>query len=186
MLSRKCAKETVLPVFDIIQSIVTIAAVVLGGVWAYFKLHTFRDFEPHLTISQEVSHRSISDGYVHLFVQTTLRNSSKVRVEIREANFRLQRMGPLANEEVERLYAEVFIDRKEDSIQWTSYDEATRIWSKGEMTIEPGESYHEPYEFIVSNEIESVIVYAFFHNSQYRKYPAQGWAATTVHDIIVR
>ena len=173
-------------VLGVIQSIATIVAIFLGGVWAYFKLQIFRDFEPHLTIVQAVSHRPISDGYLHLSVIATLHNSSKVKIEVREAAFRLQRIGPLADPEVEQLYAQVFIDNEESSIQWTSYDELERSWGKGELIIEPGESHHEAYEFIVSREIDSVVVYAYFHNPEYREgtRKAQGWSVTTVHDMV--
>ena len=171
---------------NVIQAIVTILAIILGGSWAYFKLQVFRDFEPYLTIDQEVSHRRISGQYVHIAVTITLHNSSKVKVEVREAFFRLQHVAPLPDEDIERLYAQVFVDHEEDSIQWPTYDEAPRAWGKGELIIEPGESHRETYEFIVSREIQSIIVYAYFHNSEYREhsYNAQGWSATTVHDIL--
>ena len=41
----------------IIQSVVTVVAIVERGIFAYYKLQIFRVFEPHLSISHEFSHR---------------------------------------------------------------------------------------------------------------------------------
>ena len=65
-----------------IQSAITSVAIVVGGAFALFKLQVFRTFEPHLTITQEVSHRPVGDSYVHIVVTATLHNSSRVRVDL--------------------------------------------------------------------------------------------------------
>ena len=57
-------------------------AFLIVAIFAYRKLQLFRDFEPHLTITQAVTHRPIGTQYVHIAVTATLHNSSKVRVEI--------------------------------------------------------------------------------------------------------
>ena len=63
-----------------VQALGTLAAILAGGVFALYKLQVFRDFQPHLTITHEISHRPIGDSYVHLDVTVTLRNSSKTHV----------------------------------------------------------------------------------------------------------
>ena len=83
-----------------IQSAITSVAIVVGGAFALFKLQVFRTFEPHLTITQEVSHRPVGDSYVHIVVTATLHNSSRVRVDLREGLFRLQQIQPILDEEV--------------------------------------------------------------------------------------
>ena len=55
-----------------VQSVITSVAILVGGAFAIFKFQLFRDFEPHLSISQEVSHRFISEEYVHIAVTSTL------------------------------------------------------------------------------------------------------------------
>ncbi len=69
----------------IVQASVTALVIVIGVVIAAYKLDAFRDFEPHLTITHEVTHRPIGDNYVHIAVTATLYNSSKVMVEVVEA-----------------------------------------------------------------------------------------------------
>ena len=88
-----------------IYAIGILVAVCVGGVFAYQRLQMFRTFEPHLTISHNVSHRNIGDSYVHIDVTTTLYNSSKVQVELREGFALLQLVAPVSDEHIEAIYA---------------------------------------------------------------------------------
>ncbi len=169
-----------------IHAIGILVAICVGGIFAYQRLQIFRTFEPHLTISHEISHRQIGDSYVHIDVTATLRNSSKVQVELRQGFFRLQLVSPESDEQIESLYAEVFIDKTSQEIQWTTLDEFQSEWESGELIVEPGESHPETYEFIVSKNVGTVIIYTYFYNSRFSQnaHSAEGWVATTVYDIV--
>ena len=86
------------------QAVGAVAVIFVGGALAYQRLQIFRTFEPHLSISQEISHRFVGDEYIHLVVTVNLHNNSKVRVELQEASFLLQMIAPTTNDDVERLY----------------------------------------------------------------------------------
>ena len=169
-----------------VQSVITSVAIVVGAAFAVFKLQIFRAFEPHLTITQEVTHRPVGDSYVHIVVTATLHNSSRVRVDLRQGLFRLQRIQPIPDEEVERLYAQAFVDHAERHLQWPILDEATRKWGENEASVEPGESYQEECEFIVDSHVQSVLVYTYIFNARTARDPSssKGWTATTVYDIV--
>ena len=62
---------------DIVLALVTILAILFGGLFAAVKFDLFRDFEPHLTITHAINHRTLGNGYTHLDVKATLNNSSK-------------------------------------------------------------------------------------------------------------
>ena len=154
----------------IIQSSVAAAAIVTGGIFAYYKLQLFRDFKPHLTISHNISHRILSDSYMHIDVTATLHNRSKVQ-------------------EVESLYAGTFEDMEHDTLQWPTLDEVDRVWEEGELIVEPGESHAETFEFIVGAYVyDTVLVYSYFYKPEASQDPAstRGWHATAVHDIVER
>ena len=171
----------------VVQAGITFVAIIVGGVVAFLKLQVFRDFEPHLTISNWISHRLVGTKYVHIAVTAVLHNSSKVKVEIRRGFFRLQQLAPVSDEEVERLYDQVFVDEAYDYIQWPALYEIPRTWSKGEILVEPGESHHESCEFIVTTDVESVIIYTYFYNSGYAQASSEtseGWGVTSVYDIL--
>lgn len=181
----------------VLQSFITALAVAAGGYFALFKLQVFRNLQPHLTIEHEISHRIISDSYAHISVTAVLRNSSRVKVELREGFFRLQQVVPTTDEEVEDLYAEVFEDarvdadekqrKKKEHVQWPVLDTHKLIRSEGELgeVVEPGGAHPETYEFIVPRNVESVLVYTYFANPAYSEGSgvAKGWHATSVYDI---
>lgn len=171
----------------IVQASATALAIAAGGLFAGYKLQLFRDFQPHLTISHEVSHRLVGDSYVHIAVTANLRNSSKVKLEFRQALFRLQQVAPITDAETERLYAQVFVNAEQRHLQWPMLDEATLQWTPGALIIEPGELHPETYEFIVSSEVKSVIIYTHFYNPSVTASGLDtGWLRTTVYDIVAR
>ena len=173
-------------VVEITQSIFTIVAIIAGGLFAWHKWQEFRESEPHLTITHEVSHRPVGESYVHIAVTAVLHNSSKVHIELREGLYWLQQVTPVSDEDLEALYAEVFADGEQTAIQWPTLEQVRRNWEKNETIIEPDESHPETCEFIVSKEVKSVVIYTYFHNSRFSPgaQAAEGWHTTTVHDIM--
>ena len=170
----------------VMQAVVTTLAIVLGGVFAAYKWQIFRESEPHLTISHEVSQRRIGESYVNIAVTAMLHNSSRVHLELSEGFFRLQQVAPASDEDVETLYAQVFVDEEYVDIQWPVLEEVPRTWGRGELIVEPGETHPETFEFIVSSAVEAVNIYTYFYNSTFSPgaQTAEGWGATTVHDMI--
>ena len=151
-----------------------------------YKLRIFRDFQPHLTISHKASHRGIGDNYIHLDLTATLHNNSKTHVEVRKALFVLQRISPASDEEVELLYDSALEGEDHVGFQWTILEQADRDWQQAELLVEPGESHQETIEFIIKGDVDSVLMYTYFYNSNHSKnsHSAEGWHATTVYDIM--
>ena len=170
------------------QAIATVVLICVGGVFAYRRLQLFRTFEPHLTISHEVAHRFIGDSYTHIDVTATLRNSSKVQVELRDGFFVLLQISPSSDEEIEALYSQTYTDEEPEDIQWPTLDRSRRSWDKGELIVEPGASHPETYEFILLKEVETVLIYTYFYDPRFSRDATspRGWVATTVYDIVKR
>ena len=164
-----------------VQAMVTAIAIVVAAIFAIFKLQIFRDFAPHLTISQKVSHRAIGDSYIHIYVAATLENSSKVKIELKEGLFILQQIAPVKDEDIEALYAEIFVDKEAEDILWPTLDEVRRKWTKNTLIIEPGEVHQEVCEFVVTSAVKSVLAYVYFYNP-YSSTP-RGWYSTAIYDI---
>ena len=168
-----------------VGSVGTLIAVTLGGIFAIYQFRLFRHHEPHLSVTQSVAHHSVSEDYVAIVVTAKLKNSSKVEVKIRESLFRLQQFDRFSNEEVEALYLETFVKRKHSQLQWRTLDAIRRTWLVGEITVEPGESHTETYEFIVGKHYRSVMVYSMFYNphSSSDDKDRIGWHATSVYSM---
>ena len=169
-----------------VSSAITAVAVLVGGAFAIFRFQLFRDLEPHLSVSQEVSHRRVGTQYLHIAVYSVLSNNSKVRVEAARRFCRIQQILPSTDEEVEELYAQVFFDQEYDDIQWPTSAEFQRTSTEVKLVIEPGESLQETFEFLLPSDLESVLVFTYVYNSRYSdgSKSAEGWGATTIHDMM--
>lgn len=170
---------------SITQAMVTVMAIGVGGVWAFYKLEIFREFEPHLTITQEASHRKFGGNYVYVSVDVSLANSSKVAIRIKDASFWMQEVAPLENKHVEKLYRDFLDQPKTDKyITFPTLEKFDREWGSDEFVIEPGESSTDRYEFIIANRYDTVALGAFFADSTKKsRDPRIGWSAVTLHNI---
>ena len=166
----------------IVQAVVIAVATIMTAYIAQDRLQIFRTFEPHLTIEQQVSHRHIGESYIHIGVTAILRNNSKVKVEVRDAIFRLSKIAPIQDYDIEKLYTEAFVDNAFRHIQWEVLYNAPRTWIENEFVVEPNETHRESFEFIISDDIRSVLVYTYFRNLRSQN-SVDGWGVTTFYDI---
>ena len=110
-------------------------------------------------------------------------------MEISEGFFRLMKIAPIDDEAIENLYPQVFVAENDSNVldfQWPVLDTLPRASHAKVLIIEPGESRMELGEFIVLDEVETILVYSYFNNSRSREIAQStgGWAASTVYDII--
>ena len=162
---------------DLVQTALTILALLGGAAFATYKLELFRDFEPHLTISHAISHRSLGDSFVHIDVTASLLNSSKVRVVLQEGYYVLQSIEPVTDRgdftETNMLYP-----------PWPVLDEATFDLGDEVLIIEPGQSLQEVLQFVVPVEVPTVLIHYFFYDSTHSADHGQGWGISSVYDIL--
>ena len=124
---------------------------------------------------------------MHIDATAILHNSSKVQIELRKGLIILQGVSPVSDEEAESVYARTFVDREYDNLSWPVLSSLDRFWDESELIIEPGESHAETFEFVIpALDYESVLIYTYFYNSRSSQEAgsAEGWAATTVYDIM--
>ena len=162
---------------DIVLAVVTILAILFGGLFAVVKFDLFRDFEPHLTISHTINHRPWGNGYWHLDVKATLNNSSKVRVELHGGYFILQQIRPASGVD----------DIPEPSIvypYWPVLEEFSIDLGDRPLELEPGQSLQEVLQFMVPVHVETVLIHYAFHDTGSQAEQPSGWGITEVYDII--
>ena len=173
-------------IFSAIQSFVTVVAIVGGGFLAYQRFHLFRTSYPHLTIQHRVSHRRLSESYIHMDITAILHNSSMVHIELRHCFAIVQDVAPMSDSEAEALYQVSLEDEQDPSFQWPTIVRTDRRWLENELIIEPGEQHSETFEFVIQTwQYQAVLLYTYFYNerSAQDSGSADGWAATTVYDV---
>ena len=196
-----------------IESVITIIAIVIAGIFAWRNGIIFRHRSPHINIAHDVTHRFISPSYTHLIVTATLHNSSRVKVEFRDGFVVLQKIAPLDDDELTQLYAQfsddaVSASEGAEDIQWETLDEMRNVWNKDEMMVEPGSAATLTIEFIVPKTIHAVLITTYLYNTRVmgkidnafadiddapkRKHwllrwreieGTRGWTRTTAYDI---
>ena len=152
-----------------VESVITIIAIVIAGIFAWRNGIIFRHRSPHINISHEITHRFISPSYTHLIVTATLRNSSRVKVEFLDGLFILQKIAPLNDAEVTQLYAQSLDDaavanEELNDPQWETLDEIWSVWDKDDLIVEPGSTVALTIEFIVPKSIEAVLITTYLYN----------------------
>ena len=163
---------------DLVQTVITILALMGGGAFAAYKLELFRDFEPHLTISHTINHRNLGNGYIHLDVKSTLRNNSKVRLELNGGYFLLQQIRPIREGD----------DPLEPNVVYPdlpTLDEASFDLGDQTVGLEPGQSLQEVLQFLVPDDVESLLVHYSFYDSMDSSGSQPGWGITEVYDMMV-
>ena len=200
-------------IIDSTESVFTIVAIVIAGVFAWRNGIIFRHRSPHIDITHDVTHRAISDGYNHLAVTINLHNSSNVRVEFRDGLFALQHLAPMPDDEVEYLYynAPGYVHNEGmNAIQWDTWEEIWSEWDNDELSVEPGQTITHTVEFVIPWYVNSVLITTYMYNSrsvgkiddslntpdnapkQNRKLlrwldveGPRGWTRVTAHDIVL-
>ena len=166
---------------DIVLAVVTILAILFGGLFAAEKFELFRDFEPHLTIAHTINHRRLTDGYLHLDVTAVLHNSSRVRVEV-VGNFAFQQVVPLLGdtEQLEGIESQVFSDDIQPFMEWPIIG----VRQCALMGVEPGQVHKETVEIIVPDDVQTVAIHTYFRTSDAQREPEPVWGLTSVYDIV--
>ena len=172
------------------RAIATTIAIAAGIAIAWYKLDIFREFEPHLTITQAVESRPIGSSYALVIVTATLTNNSKVQVKPRRGYCRLAQTAPLDDETVVALYQAELAETRTaglEQVGWPLLREIRREWQEGDKSIEPGEHHQETFQFIISRSVESVVALSVIRNPlRYNgnQDRAETWRCYTFHNVL--
>lgn len=192
----------------ITQAVVTIIAIMLGGLFAWRRGFIFRQWQPHVTISHDVTHRRVSSEHIHIEITAILYNSSRVKAEFWDGLFTVEQLAPVSDEYVEQLYGKTFVDKdRYEAPEWHCLKEIRLEWKEEELIAEPGEKIAVTFEYIVPNHVQSILITTYFYNTRVMgKIPAEmnprdaeerkqlwfrrisgprGWIRTTAHDIVI-
>lgn len=165
------------------QAVIVGSAVVVGSTLAALRFGLFREFEPHIIVEHDLSHRLVGDSYVHVACSVKLRNTSKVAVRVSRAEFSLHTTSHVGDEHVERLHVLRSDGEPGGYFQWPPLDVFGREWSGEGLVIEPGSTTSEVAEFIIRTNFESLVVHSYFENRD-RNPTTRGWYTTSFYDLI--
>lgn len=166
-----------------VQAVLVGSAVVVGSTLAALRFGLFREFEPHVILEHDVSHRKVGESYIHIACSVKLCNTSKVAVRISQAEFSLHTTSHVDDEMVELLHG-LPPDREPGGyFQWPSLDSFVREWEGDGLVIEPGSTTYEMSEFVFGSGFKSLVVHSYFRNRD-GSSSNEGWHASTFYDLM--
>lgn len=183
-------KNSLKNALDILQSLVTIVAVVVGGAWTYLLFIQGRNWSPHANIEHKISHIELSKELNLIRVEVDVSNTGTSQLRLAKTVIRIQQILPISScpEKVSCAKQEVKIaseriERDNDGFTWP-------LVAKRETTsedvgpIEPGEKQLLEYEFVLPSDVKIVRVYTYFKNGVVSKPNNEiGWEASSYYDL---
>jgi hypothetical protein len=168
---------------DIIQVAVTVAAVLIGGIWSYWLFVKNRQKYPRASIAHHITHRHIGNDKMLLHVSVTISNVGDVLLSLISLETRIQQVLPLSDEVLEAISkGQNPVSQGETEVTWPLIDSQELELEKGECEVEPGERQEIHHDFILDAEIEAIEVYTYLINEQKRDREI-AWDLTTLHEL---
>lgn len=171
-------------IFDILQKIFTILAIVGAGIWFYMQ----GESRPRAIISHEITHRKIHAKKTWVHVSVILENIGKLPINIESGKVWIQQIKPIPKSLIKDIKSDVNIVNEDTFIvNWPNpcgyiHKLKDKIW------IEPGEKDRKSYEFLISSDLKTIKVYSHFENPQkswkfWEKLSPIGWENVTIYDL---
>jgi hypothetical protein len=189
-----------------LQAVVTIVAILVGGVWTWYLFDPIAQRKPNLSVVQSLSARKLADGLLLLDATFSLHNSGKVTLFISCADFWVRRVLPLTQEQTER-FRKTASDIKTDVsdtdwpvLKWARKDFNT-LYEGRNFLVEAGGDAPFELQFVIpasvgsgpGNQIATVQLYSNFQMADSATSPCKikpdngiagpGWPTSALYDL---
>jgi hypothetical protein len=173
---------------EIVQGVITILAIVVGGLWTYQVFIKERREYPHANIEQKISHVELSKSATLLRVGLELTNTGTSLMSIGLLIVRVQQVLPIlpcpsdgvcAGKEISIALENV--DRQEDRFSWALLGER-KVTT--DVDIEPGERQTLDFEFAIPPDVKLARVYVYIRNEQkFKEGNDVGWTSARYYNV---
>jgi hypothetical protein len=170
-------------IVDIIESITTIIAVIIGSIWGYYVFVRKRQRYPSAVIKYDIVKSKLTEDNTLLTVMIEIENIGETLVSLRTGEVRIQQVMP-PNASLLRAIRQAAdpIHAGETEFAWPILQSRTTQWKTGELEIEPGESHQISYDFVLSTEVQKAKIYCWFQNQIKRNHEI-GWSKISIYDL---
>jgi hypothetical protein len=164
---------------EIIQSVATVLALLLGGIWTYLLFLRHRQKYPRAVASHEVTTFPVGEEGVVVHAALRVKNCGEVLIEVRGGSIRFYALDqhnagwPLLPHESK------IPDEGRDEFRWRKLG---RHALPRDCEIEPGEIDYYHYEIYVPLSVKKLKIYSHFSNASKGRKKI-GWNRTTIHDM---
>jgi hypothetical protein len=169
--------QTVRDASEVLEALLTSAAIVVGGVWTYalFVRQRLRFPRADLELASQSYPMPARKQLVHVALRIT--NTGSVLLRPDYAELRLRQVLPVP-EELSELPSDVDpVPAGRAELEWPMLVGREWQWGDGELEIEPGETDTLHADFVVEAEVRVMQLYAYVRNPSKRKQ-GLGWSIT--------
>jgi hypothetical protein len=171
-------------IFEIIQSVITTLAIIVGGIWSYMLFVSRRQKFPRAKIEHHIDYRSVGSTKMILSIDVMITNSSEVLLSLLSWEIKAKQVLPPRGQLVQFLLleSEEKSSTAPEVIVWETIAVRKDEHKKGLFEIEPGEQHQFHLDFLLDADVSTILVESFFKNIEKHGKPV-GWSTTTIHDI---
>lgn len=169
---------------DLIEAIVTILAIIVGGVWGYWLFVKNRQRYPRAEISQSVIHKDLDNEKTLLHVDVIITNIGNVLLEIISLKTKISQILPLPDKIKKTITdgQDPVLEGKTE-VDWPLKASREEQFEKSGCEIEPGESQSIQFDFFIDSDVELIEIYSSVVNETKRKLKLV-WDNTTIYETI--
>ncbi len=162
-----------------IESIVTIIAIILGGIWAYLLFVKNREKYPKALINHEVQKVKFeNEVLVRLTIQ--IENIGKVILPVISGDVWLQQMQPV-NDSIKQAIADFQNQNNKADIGWPIIAKRKfRYEKENDYELEPGEIDKFEFDFLIDKSVKTIQFYTHIENVEKSN---KGWNYTSIHNL---
>lgn len=163
-----------------IEAVVTILAIIIGGLWTYILFVKNREKFPKADIKHIVEKINVSNEIV-IRLTIEVKNLGKTKLPVTSGEVRLQQIKPSTTAVLKavEMFNEIENNKKRE-IGWPVLEERIFSFKKDEYELEPAEKDNFEFDFIVSDEIELIQFYTHIENGFKED---KGWNYTSIHEL---
>lgn len=184
---------------DIVASLATVVALIIGGAWSYQLFVARRQKYPRAKLQQQISHKRLERGYILLMVSVIVTNDGEVLLPLTGGEIYIWQLCPAPKSVLEATSTHEGPAR-DQQLEWPllAYEtialgnvryrrgkrnvlDRLRGRTLPSIEIEPKEEGQFFYRFIIPNAADSILVESSFGNSI--KGNELGWQMSTVYDL---
>ncbi len=163
----------------LIKDIITVIAIVTGGLWTYLRFIKGRLCFPQAKLIHEISEVALEESKILVRVTLIVKNIGNTLISIPKCETRIQQIKPLPSELLGKLATnDIYIDKYAE-IKWSTIDNRT-VGIKSE--IEPNETDEFVFDFVIDKSIETIIIYTYVENIKKWKHDI-GWPKSTIYTL---
>jgi hypothetical protein len=169
---------------DVAKNVVTAGALIVGGIWAYWRFARERVRWPRAAVELLFEERRIGSGIILLNVTVSVCNEGKGLMELTKLRLDLHRIRPLDAKMKSRIEADNAHRTGSVEADWPLIRHRVRTFAEKAAELEPGETDTFAFDFFIEEPTETVQAYAFLDNKKKKRGTHElGWAVTALYDL---